>query len=100
MRNLDEYPITEKEIVDALRSQADKLLDVPFDQRPFGDLTPMCLSAAVDIVEAAFDMLRGIERRFIDNPKSHMRWVTPWDKATKMIEATRRKSPTAPNTER
>lgn len=83
MRNLLQYPVTEKEIVDCLRSIAAEKMR----EERIGDMRATLLDCAAEIVETAYDMLRGIEKRFKDNPDSVLKYCTPWDKATDLIRA-------------
>lgn len=79
MRNLAEYPITHQEVIDELR----QLAELPFSG--IGDMRPLILETALAVVVAARDMLDGIEERLKQDPP--LKWVTPWDKATQIIQA-------------
>lgn len=83
MRNLRQYPITELEILEVLRRVS---LEKASDGT-IGGTDSVCLDVAAEIVEAAYNILRGIEKRFKDNPGSALRYCTPWDKATDLIHA-------------
>jgi hypothetical protein len=82
MRNIVKYPITESEIVECLERLSKEILD----EGSCGDIRPLCLKAAAEIVQAAGELLRGIDRRLAD-PNSTMRYVTPWAEATKLVKA-------------
>lgn len=84
MRNLIEYPITEEEILACLKRHA----EVVITSETTGGMDAMLLTAAIDIVKCAGDMLRGIEKRF-DTESSSLRYVTPWKEAAALVEAMR-----------
>jgi hypothetical protein len=99
VRNLVQHPITSDEIAHCLRELSYQLNG----EGKIGDMRPLLLTTAANVVVAADEMLKGIDKRLalpdIPHPRSHgkkqreggspdhMKWVTPWDAATKLIEA-------------
>lgn len=102
MRNLVQYPITSDEIVACLRQLSTEISDID-GERLIGDMRPLLLQTAANVVEAADEMLKGIDKRLatpnIPYPRTHgkrqregghpdpLKWVTPWKEATALIEA-------------
>lgn len=82
MRNLLEYPVTPAEIVECCRREADLAKQ---NALSFGDMSPLLLSMAADVVEAAAGMLEGIEERFRNGDL--LAYTTPWDRATALVRA-------------
>lgn len=86
MRNLLEYPLTKEEIVTTLRNEARHHSEMG----GIGDITPVCLEAAAQIVEASFLMIEEINRRLDDKLVAcPLRYTTPWAEATKLLKAQR-----------
>lgn len=81
MRNLLEHPVTPQEIADCCRKVAAEDTDV----LGCGNMTPLLLSMAADVVEAAAGVLEGIEDRMKSG--AHLSYVTPWDRATILVKA-------------
>ena len=83
MRNLLEYPVTEQEICDLLLR-----LKGECDPDLVGDMTPVLLEQARQIVHAAYDMQRGIDER-LEQERWPLKYATPWDKAKTLCLALR-----------
>jgi hypothetical protein len=82
MRNLLEYPVTPQEIADCCRKVAAEDTDV----LGCGNMTPLLLSMAADVVEAAAGVVEGINER-LDTRDIPLKWFTPWDRATALVNA-------------
>lgn len=80
MRNLLQYPVTQEEILESLRRQ---MLDIRAEER-IGDMRPLVLRHTIEILEAAFGLLKGFDRRAADRG---MGFVIPFTEATALIKA-------------
>lgn len=80
MRNLLQYPVTQEEILESLRSQKRAIEQ---EQR-IGDIRPLILRHTVEIVEAAFGLLKGFDRR---DQERGMGFVIPFPEATALVKA-------------
>lgn len=80
MRNLLQYPVTQDELLTELRRQ---MQDAMSEQR-CGDMRPLLLQHTIEIVEAAFALLKGFDRRAAE---PGMGFVIPFPEATALIEA-------------
>ncbi len=93
MRNLMQHPITAAEIETFLEYLAVEINA----EGLIGDMRPLLLKTAAAVVRAAHGMIDGIDKRFQDHPgKDHMKWVTPWDRATAIIQAFDAYNPKSP----
>jgi hypothetical protein len=80
VRNLLKYPVTQEEILESLRKQ---MLDIRAEGR-IGDMRPLVLRHTTEILEAAFGLLKGFDRRAAERG---MRFVIPFNEATALIKA-------------
>lgn len=80
MRNLLEYPVTQEEILQSLRAQK---LEIQGEQR-IGDIRPLVLRHSIEIIEAAFALLKGFDERA---KQPGMGFVIPFVEATALIKA-------------
>jgi len=80
MRNLLQYPVTQDEILQSLRSQK---RDIEQEQR-IGDMRPLVLRHTIEIVEATFGLLKGFDRRAAEHG---MGFVIPFSEATALVKA-------------
>jgi hypothetical protein len=53
MRNLAQYPVTRKEIIEYLESLLKEQMDVEPDKMKIGGMGPMLLSEAIKIIKSA-----------------------------------------------
>ncbi len=80
MRNLLQYPVTQEEILESLRGQATSIRN----EECIGDMRPLILRHTIEIVEAAFGLLKGFDRR---DQECGMGFVIPFAEATALVKA-------------
>lgn len=87
MRNLVEHPVTPQEIVECLRRTSREL--EPGADGAVGDMDPLLLRMAADVVEAAYGLLEGIDDRLKQHRErgDWLAYTTPWDRATALVRA-------------
>ena len=82
MRNLLEHPITETEITGALERLACSIED----EGGVGDMRPLLLRTAMQIVITAGNMLHEVGDR-LDTKEPPIKYTTPWHIATDLLTA-------------
>ena len=83
MRNLLQYPVDRHEIATFLRNC--RVAADPQKTGAVGDMSPILLDHVIAIVEAAFDLADGFDRR---GREPGMGFVIPFSEATKLLQAT------------
>ena len=92
MRNLLEYPVTRAEVLNFLEDL--RTAHHPDVTGRVGDMSPILLKHVTEIVEAAFDLRDGFDRR---GKEPGMGFVVPFPEATALILAADFKEPSHDN---
>lgn len=78
MRNLDQYPITKSEIVDCMNKMISEC-----DPDLIGDMRPLLLGRAVEIIEGANTLLGEMSDR-LDLKQPH-KYIAPYGPAAELL---------------
>lgn len=81
MRNLAKYPVAETEITGALERLACSIED----EGGVGDMRPLLLRTAMQIVITAGNMLHEINTR-LDTKEPPIKYTTPWHVAIDLVK--------------